>query len=137
MARFHARIVLGISTALFYSIAGPATGRQVSRPILNPQSYASPSSEYALFVDPSDLHGRGKAAYKLTRDGQEVWSAEKPYTLQEAVVADDGSVAGYAYSHGWAGFAEAGYAAGMGDFRIVIVDPRGRERLDQATKCDR
>ena len=31
--------------------------------------------------------------------------------------ADDGA-GGYAYSHGWRGFSEAGYKAGMGDFRV-------------------
>jgi len=43
-------------------------------------------------------------------------------------------VTGYAYSHGWRGFSEAGYKAGLGDFRIVIIDPRGKERLNHPTK---
>jgi sugar lactone lactonase YvrE len=103
-------------------------------PTLNPANYQSRSRQYSLFVDPSDPYGRGKGTYRQTRAGIDVWSAEKPYSLWKAVVADDGSVAGYAYSHGWDGFSEAGYKAGRGDFRIVIIDPHGKERLDLATK---
>src|SRR3954454_1374798 len=76
--------------------------------ILNPKIYASPSGRYMLFVDPSDPRGRGKASYRMSVDGKAAWSAEKPYTLWEAGVTDDGSVAGYAYSYGPAGYAPPG-----------------------------
>ncbi len=106
-------------------------------PTLNPKRYASPSGKYSLFVNPSDPHGRGNAAYRLTLDGKEVWAAEKPSTLWDARVTDDGLAVGYAYSHGWRGFSAAGYKGGWGDFRVVIIDPRGKERFDQATKRER
>ncbi len=102
-------------------------------PILNPKCYVSPSGRYSLYVNPSDLHGRGKASYRLTLDGKEVWSAEKPYTLWDAGVTDLGLAAGYAYSHGPQRDWKAGAGAGVGDFRVVIIDPRGTERLDEAT----
>ncbi len=106
-------------------------------PTLNPKRYASPSGKYSLFVNPSDPHGCGNAAYQLTLDGKEVWAAEKPSTLWDARVTDDGLAVGYAYSHGWRGFSAAGYKGGWGDFRVVIIDPRGKERFDQATKRER
>jgi hypothetical protein len=111
---------------IFSSIQGWAAAEEGPPPTLNPKTYASPSGKYALFVNPSDLYGRGKASYRLTLNGGEVWSAEKPYTFWEACVTDNGLVGGYAYSHGWRGFSEAGYEAGMGDFRVVIIDPRGK-----------
>src|SRR4051795_9969743 len=125
------RIALLLSGLAICSIQSRANASEGPPPTLNPKDYASPSGKYSLFVNPSDLYGRGKASYRLTLEGREVWSAEKPYTLWEACVADDGLVTGYAYSHGWRGFSEAGYKAGMGDFRVVIIDPRGKERLDE------
>src|SRR4051812_12504003 len=94
---------------------------QAPPPILNPNTYASPSGKYSLFVNPSDMYGRGKADYKLSLGGREVWSGEKPYTLWDAKVTDDGCVLGYSYSFGRAGLSEAGWKAGPGDFRVVIL----------------
>ena len=131
-----ARLALLLSGLVSCAVHGRVAASEGPPPTLNPKSYASASEKYSLFVDPSDLYGRGKAFYKLTRDGREVWSAEKPYTLWDARVGDDGLVIGYAYSHGWRGFSNAGHSAGMGDFRVVIIDPRGKERLDQVTKRD-
>ncbi len=133
MRRGPARIALLLFGLVLGSIQGRTTASEGTPPILNPMSYASPSGRFSLFVDPSDLYGRGKASYRLTLSGREVWSAEKPYTLWEACVAADGVVGGYAYSHGWRGFSGAGHAAGMEDFRVVIIDPRGNERLNRVT----
>jgi hypothetical protein len=127
-------LALLLSGLVVCSGYGQAAASEGPPPTLNRKSYASPNSKYSLFINPSDLYGRGKASYKLTRDGREIWSAEKPYTLWEAGVCDDGLVTGYAYSHGWRGFSEAGHNAGMGEFRRVIIDLRGKERLDQVTK---
>ena len=74
-----------------------------------------------------------RLTYGLTLEGREVWSAEHPYTLWDARVADDGVVAGYGYSHGWRGFSEAGLKDGWGDFRVVVIDPKGKDRLNEAT----
>ena len=127
------RIVLIVSVLVFGSIEGRASF-PAPPSTLNPTTYPSASGKYALYVNPSDPQGRGKGAYRLTLDGRAVWSGEKPYTLWQAGVADDGSVAGYAYSFGPDGSSEAGHKAGPGDFRLVILDPHGKERLDQTTK---
>jgi hypothetical protein len=128
------RIASLLSVIVCCTIQSEGTAQEAPPPTLNPKKYASPSGRYLLFVNPSDLFGRGQAAYGLTREGREVWSAEKPYTLWDACVGDDGLVTGYAYSHGWRGFSEAGIEGGMGDFRVVIIDPGGKERLEQVTK---
>ena len=127
-------VLLSISLALGMTQDRATAGWGSPTPILNPKTYASASKKCELFVNPSDLHGRGKGSYRLMLDGKELWSGEKSYTLWEARVADDGVVTGYAYSHGFEGFSEAGYQAGMGDFRVVILDSGGKERLNLATK---
>jgi hypothetical protein len=119
---------------VFWAVANRVAGSEGPPPTLSPKTYLSPSSKYSLLVNPSDLYGRGSATYKLTREGREIWSGEKPYTLWDACVGDDGLAAGYAYSQGWRGFSEAGHKAGMGDFRVVIIDARGKERLNQVAK---
>jgi hypothetical protein len=56
------------------------------------------------------------------------------YTLYEAAVADDGAVAGYSYSNGIEGFSkDQRKDRGLGVFEVVILDPTGRERLDEKT----
>lgn len=100
---------------------------------VHPERYASPSGDLVLLVDPGDIYGRGGAAYRLTRKGKTAWEGPKPYTLVEAIVLDDGTSAGYAYSHGFDGHARDRSDRTPGDFRIVILDPAGRERLDEAT----
>jgi hypothetical protein len=130
----RAMFALVVAGLVSFSTLAPAAGWPLSPPTLNPKKYTSPSGKFVLFVNPSDLHGRGKADYELTDGGRKVWSSEKPYALWDASVTDDGVAAGYAYSHGWAGYAEAGIDAGLGDFRVVIIDPRGQERLNRITK---
>src|SRR5262249_14255861 len=74
--------------------------------------------------DPSERHGQGAATYRLTHDGRDVWSGERPFTLLGACVGDDGVVEGYAYSGGLQGFAEDD------QLHLVILDPTGATRLD-------
>jgi hypothetical protein len=119
---------------VFCATDGRASPPEAPPPTLNPKQYNSPSGRYSLFVNPSDLHGRNGGSYRLTRDGLEVWSGSRPYTLWQAFVTDLGVTGGYAYSHGWRGFSDAGFKAGAGDFRVVIIDEHGKERLDQVTK---
>ena len=97
--------------------------------VVNPQTYASKSGAYQLVVDPSDRNGRFGALYVMTKDGETVWSGERPYTLLEVQVSDVGEVAGYAYSQGLHG---GGARWGRGDFRVVILGPDGTARLDEA-----
>jgi hypothetical protein len=54
-------------------------------PLVNPTTYESDSGEYVLEVDPTHMHGEGAAGYRLTHQGQEVWSGERPFTLLGAV----------------------------------------------------
>lgn len=68
--------------------------------VLNPATHTSPSGRYSLHVDPTAMNGAGPAQYRMTRDGQEVWAGERPFSLWDAGVTDDGIVAGYAYEGG-------------------------------------
>jgi hypothetical protein len=61
-----------------------------------------------------------------------LWEGRKPYTLHEAAVADDGTVAGYAYSHGRRGFSADPADRTAGDVRVIILEASGNERLNQA-----
>jgi sugar lactone lactonase YvrE len=96
--------------------------------VLNPKEYASPSGAYRLRVDPGNRYGAGKATYGLTRQGKEIWSGERPFTLWEAGVTDDGTVAGYAYSRGLEAIGDAG------DMRVIILDPRGTVRAEHVAR---
>ena len=61
-------------------------GREGPPPVLNPKAYSSPSGEFELEVDPSTMHGQGEGTYRLMRQGKEVWSGKRPFTLWEAGV---------------------------------------------------
>src|SRR5687768_2809056 len=69
-------------------------------PVLDPQTYTSPSGEYALYIDPDDPHGRGSATYRLSRKGMVVWEGKRDFTLWEAGVTNEGVAGGYAYTPG-------------------------------------
>jgi hypothetical protein len=127
--------------ALVVAIVGMAIGSGPSRllasegppPVLNPKIYTSTSGQFAIYVNPGDMLGRGGALYRLTKGGQEVWSGRKAFTLWDAAVTDDGVVTGYTYSHGWRGFSQKGIDDGYGDFRVLILDPNGGVRMEQVT----
>ncbi|OQW96426.1 MAG: hypothetical protein BWK77_04765 [Verrucomicrobia bacterium A1] len=110
-----------------------AAAMMLAPPVLNPTTYTSAVGRCTLSVEPSDLYGRGSALYRLTRDGETAWSGERPFTLWEAGVADDGTVAGYAYTHGWDGWRHKdGQESGAGALQIVILSPEGEERLSES-----
>jgi hypothetical protein len=94
-------------------------------PILDPATHISTSSEYSLYVNPSDLHGRGSADYEFSRNGKVLWTNHFPFTYWDVGVANSGYIAGYAYSHGWRGFSKDGFKAGAGDFSVIIMSPEG------------
>jgi hypothetical protein len=81
LIQHRAQIALLLSGLVFCSIHARANASEGPPPTLNPKSHASPSGKYSLFVNPSDLYGRDKASYRLTLEGREVWSAEKPSDL--------------------------------------------------------
>jgi hypothetical protein len=95
---------------------------------LDPREIRSPSGEVTLFVDPSRPSGAGAATYRCRRGAKELWAGERPWTLWEALVADDGVVAGYAYGSGHDG-------GGKDDsFTLVILAPDGKARLEERSK---
>ena len=108
-----------------------AAGRMMPPPVLNPKDYRSPSGEFVLTVDPTDMYGRGSATYRLARKGNLIWSGEKPFTLYEAGITDKGVVAGYAYTHGIEGHARTRGEAGLGDFHVVVMGSTGELILDE------
>ncbi len=114
------RSAIALGTLLSLALLGfssPSAGSQRLPPALQPTGYASPSGEFVLFVDPTNRLGKGPGNYTLSRDGVEVWASEHPITLWSAVVADDGWVAGYAYT--------AGYSAPEGEFVVASLSPAG------------
>ena len=110
-------------------LAEQAAGMPAAPPVLNPKTYTSPSGEYALAVEPGTMYGEGEASYRLTRKGKVAWSGKRPFTLWEAAVADDGTVAGYAYENGPHGFAPR-----PGKFHVAILAPDGTTRLDETVE---
>lgn len=67
------------------------------------KTYASASGVFTLTVEPEkpaidDGIAYGGAFYRFLKDGQEVWSAKKAYTLSGVVVTNDGSVVGVGYT---------------------------------------
>ncbi len=106
-------------------------------PVLHIATYRSPSGEYALTVDPSHLHGQGVGTYTMSRGGQTLWTRKLKFTFWEAVVTDDGVAAGYAYTHGWRGFApKGGVAEGWGEFVVAILSGDGTPRLEERRARD-
>src|SRR5262245_8317809 len=111
-------------------LAASALASDGPAPILNPRTYTSPSGQFKLEVDPSTMYGQGEGSYRVTRDGKPVWSATHPFTLWEAEITDDGTVAGYGYTHGVEGFPEKPHPGqSQGEFCIAIFDPSGKLRL--------
>ncbi len=110
----------------------PALAFMGSPQVLNPAEYLSRSGEYSLHVNPTDRHGRGAAEYRFSKRGKTVWTNRFPFTLWDVAVTDSGLIAGYAFTHGWDGFAEEGFTAGMGEFLIVILAPDGSVRMKES-----
>ncbi len=109
--------------------------------VAQPTNYVSPSGVYALYVDPADRYGEGGAKYRLSKNGVEVWSGEKPYTLREAVVTDEGLAAGFAYRTGPKQEELEGQPRPVGGpqnppeyLHIVVFGADGREVLNDVTE---
>lgn len=89
--------------------------------VVDAKNYMSPAGHYVLGIDPGDRTGAGPANYHLRKDGRTVWSGQRPFTLANALVTDEGIVGGYAYSDG--------NESAAGEFIVVVVDVKGRTRL--------
>lgn len=93
---------------------------------LDPREYASPSGAYVLRVDPSARSGFGSGSYALRKGDTRVWERTLPFTLRDAVVADDGTSAGY-------GHPETGYEA-EGELVVAVLSPDGEVLLEERTE---
>jgi hypothetical protein len=67
---------------------------------LNPKTYESPDRHYRLWVNPDDEWGSGPALYRVQRNRRTVWEGRLPYTMVQALVSNDGTFIGCAYSKG-------------------------------------
>lgn len=86
---------------------------------LQPTIQASGDGRWQLSIEPESRAGTGSASYTMKRDGAEAWKAVLPFALREAMVADDGRVAGYAYR------GATPEASSGGTLRIVLLSPEG------------
>jgi hypothetical protein len=120
-------LTIARAVACVFLVAGPAAAQFAPPPIVDPATYRSRSGDYVLDVDPSHIDGAGPATYRLRRRGRTSWSGQRPFTLLDAAVADDGTVAGYSCSAGLGGFGD------RGTLRLLILDPAGAVRLEEAT----
>jgi hypothetical protein len=93
--------------------------------VLQPATYTSPSGAFTLGIDPQDRSGDGSAIYTLRQSGTVVWSGNKAFALREAIVADDGSVGGYAYADAASGREH--------NFIVAVIDPTGVVRTEDRT----
>jgi hypothetical protein len=97
---------------------------------VQPATYRSPSGALELGVDPSERKGAGEASYRLEREGALVWERVHPFTLLEALVRDDGRIAGYALTEGVGRVGEIVIAVLGSDGGIVAEErvPQTRSR---------
>ena len=103
-------------------------------PVINPRTYVSPSGEFVLDVDPSDLYGRGAATYRVSKSGALVWTGNKPFTLYDGGITDTGIFAGFAYTYGIEGYPEVRTNDVPGEFHVVAVRPDGEIVLQDVVK---
>ena len=135
LMRLHAVLLFG--AAVLGAAVPQAQAQRGGRATLNPKGYKSPSGEYELRVDPSTMYGQGEGGYRMTRKGQEVWAKKLPFTLWDAEVLDDGTVAGYAYSLGRENIPlkklgpNDPFDSVEGKLHLVILDPQGGSRMNE------
>jgi hypothetical protein len=119
------RLALLLASLISWPLIAVAQyGEQLS---VDAAEYRSPSGRFVLTVEPADRDGKGSAEYHLLDRGATRWSREKPFTLFDARVSDDGLIAGYAYTKGlYTAFDEAG------ELRVIVIEPSGRVRFDHS-----
>lgn len=122
---------LATTITLIAAAAGPSIAQRIGRDTLDPKTYTSPSGEFKLRVDPSTIYGQGEGSYRMTRGDAEVWTKKLPFTLWDAGVTDDGTVAGYAYSLGAENRPPERGDSVEGKLHQVILDPRGELRMNE------
>ncbi len=124
------------------ALHGIATASSPVTPdVFNIKTYASPSGRFQFEVDPTGRYGGGPGDCKLTKNGRVLWKARLPFTFYDALVADDGTVAGYGYTEGISGmnsfYAEKPAVVSKvsrkdkDGIRVAIFGPDGKQRLHQ------
>ncbi|MCE5267171.1 MAG: hypothetical protein LLG00_04740, partial [Planctomycetaceae bacterium] len=98
-------------------------------PALNPKTYTSPSGVYSLYVDPTEMYGQGKGNCRLMKNGKTIWARTLPYTFCEAILTDNGQVAGYAYTNGREGFSRENDS--HGHFIIAVLGADGKALTEE------
>lgn len=96
-----------------------------------PYEVRSASGVWRAAIDPSTRTSAGPGLVRVERGGELAWERELPFTFVEAVLADDGTLAGYGYSGGVWGWTPEG------EFLVAIVDARGVIRLDDRSRSTR
>lgn len=125
------RLVLAVAVVMVVSNGSRAADHEV----LNPATYTSPSGRYEIFVDPSAMEGRGPATYSMKHDGIEIWADQRPYSLWDTRVTDQGAVVGYAYQGGV--HVGGNHGTQYSGLKMVVLAPDGRELLiDPASSHD-
>ncbi len=81
--------------------------------VRQPSDTPSASAALVLHIEPSESNGLGPMKCRLARGKEVVWSHEYPWTFEQAAVAEDGTVVGYANAKG---------------VHIVVLDPKGDVR---------
>ena len=104
------------------------------------EHYTSPSGEFSLDTAPVEPLGEYGCAYRFTAKDEVLWSDDRPYTLRQVTVTDQGAVVGFAYSV----FGDPPPAApwtpvisGSGKYlHVVILGPDGNELLHDVVEGD-
>lgn len=120
-------ISLAPRIAFVLLLAPVVRGQLAGKTDLQPRTYISASGRVTAHVDPSERSGAGRARYEVRRDGVVAWAGDRPFTLRQAAVAEDGTVAGYGYSNGYEGAAADG-----GNFIVAILAPDGTLRARES-----
>ena len=114
--------------ACLFVLTALAPPQRYREAILHPKTYSSPDGSHRFEVDPSDRLGCGPGVHRLSRGASEVWKKELPFTLWNAVVADSGHCAGYAYTQG------EDDPRAEGEFIVAVFSPEGEVSLVEPTK---
>ena len=120
-------LLLAVAVAVGGTPGGAARASEGPPPKLDPKTYASPSGQYVLHVDPTRENGGGPGRYRMTRGGEELWAKTLPFTYWEAAVTDRGEAAGFAYTEGGRDY------GAEGQFVAAVLAPDGVVRAAHHT----
>jgi len=118
---------------LFFLLSLSLPGRsQWRQEIVNPKTVTSPSGAYTVTIDPEDRYAAHGAKVQIRHQGRLIWAGKMAFTLRNVRITDDGLVGGYGFSRK----ADPEGAFKEGAFHVVLLDSRGRMRMDQKTPME-